>query len=191
MSFSWFAVLFYFFPERGVCLPTVSLWILFVYIEAAIRFKDLKNFHVDLCRPFAAHWWATLCCFYLFILFYSKSCGNLTLSCVPWMQGMLGLVLTMNMSAWCRGIKWCKDYIQESFTTLNWSYFFGVHDFLLFDHIYCKSIQCPVNWKFVHLRLCHCASRNCCDIVKKICFHQLAINFQKTLKIWTVWCVRN
>uniref|UniRef100_A0A3B3C1M8 Macoilin 1 n=1 Tax=Oryzias melastigma TaxID=30732 RepID=A0A3B3C1M8_ORYME len=34
--------------ERGVCLPTVSLWILFVYIEAAIRFKDLKNFHVDL-----------------------------------------------------------------------------------------------------------------------------------------------
>ncbi|XP_077446625.1 macoilin-1 [Stigmatopora argus] len=41
--------------ERGVCLPTVSLWILFVYIEAAVRFKDLKNFHVDLCRPFAAH----------------------------------------------------------------------------------------------------------------------------------------
>lgn len=48
------------FSERGVCLPTVSLWILFVYIEAAIRFKDLKNFHVDLCRPFAAHWWATV-----------------------------------------------------------------------------------------------------------------------------------
>ncbi|XP_051949256.1 macoilin-1-like [Xyrauchen texanus] len=41
--------------ERGVCLPTVCLWILFVYIEAAIRFKDLKHFHVDLCRPFAAH----------------------------------------------------------------------------------------------------------------------------------------
>ncbi|XP_026875805.2 macoilin-1 [Electrophorus electricus] len=41
--------------ERGVCLPTVSLWILFVYIEAAIRFKDLKNFHIGLCRPFAAH----------------------------------------------------------------------------------------------------------------------------------------
>ncbi|XP_061751622.1 macoilin-2 isoform X2 [Nerophis ophidion] len=45
----------YVHTERGVCLPTVSLWILFVYIEAAIRFKDLKNFHVDLCRPFAAH----------------------------------------------------------------------------------------------------------------------------------------
>uniref|UniRef100_A0A8B9KYS2 Macoilin 1 n=1 Tax=Astyanax mexicanus TaxID=7994 RepID=A0A8B9KYS2_ASTMX len=43
------------FSKRGVCLPTVSLWILFVYIEAAIRFKDLKNFHVGLCRPFAAH----------------------------------------------------------------------------------------------------------------------------------------
>ncbi|TRY91536.1 hypothetical protein DNTS_004974 [Danionella cerebrum] len=41
--------------DRGVCLPTVSLWVLFVYIEAAIRFKDLKHFHVDLCRPFAAH----------------------------------------------------------------------------------------------------------------------------------------
>uniref|UniRef100_A0A4W3HZS6 Macoilin-like n=1 Tax=Callorhinchus milii TaxID=7868 RepID=A0A4W3HZS6_CALMI len=41
--------------ERGVCLSTLSLWILFIYIEATIRFKDLKNFHVDLCRPFAAH----------------------------------------------------------------------------------------------------------------------------------------
>lgn len=61
----WPALFVVFFPERGVCLPTVSLWILFVYIEAAIRFKDLKNFHVDLCRPFAAHWWATMC-FYFF-----------------------------------------------------------------------------------------------------------------------------
>ncbi|XP_043573575.1 macoilin-2 isoform X3 [Chiloscyllium plagiosum] len=26
-----------------------------IHTEAAIRFKDLKNFHVDLCRPFAAH----------------------------------------------------------------------------------------------------------------------------------------
>ncbi|KAM8883411.1 macoilin-1 [Synchiropus picturatus] len=41
--------------ERGVCLPTLSLWILFVYTEASIRFRDIKNFHVDLCRPFAAH----------------------------------------------------------------------------------------------------------------------------------------
>lgn len=43
--------------DRGVCLPTVSLWLLFVYIEASVRLKELKNmpFHVDLCRPFAAH----------------------------------------------------------------------------------------------------------------------------------------
>ncbi|XP_023223077.1 macoilin-1-like isoform X2 [Centruroides sculpturatus] len=43
--------------ERGVCLPTISLWLLFVYIEASVRLKELKNlpFHLDLCRPFAAH----------------------------------------------------------------------------------------------------------------------------------------
>lgn len=60
--YHWCLSLYCFPTERGVCLPTVSLWILFVYIEAAIRFKDLKNFHVDLCRPFAAHWWV-LCVF--------------------------------------------------------------------------------------------------------------------------------
>ncbi|XP_078398122.1 macoilin-like isoform X1 [Cetorhinus maximus] len=41
--------------DRGGCLSTLSLWILFIYIEATIRFKDLRNFNVDLCRPFAAH----------------------------------------------------------------------------------------------------------------------------------------
>jgi len=53
--------------EKGICLPTVILWLLFVYVEAAIRLKwsvqeyrlhiDVKNlpFHLDLCRPFAAH----------------------------------------------------------------------------------------------------------------------------------------
>ncbi|XP_051880808.1 macoilin-like [Pristis pectinata] len=41
--------------ERGVCLSTLSLWILFIYIEATFRFKDLRNFNADLCRPFAAH----------------------------------------------------------------------------------------------------------------------------------------
>src|SRR6185437_7524195 len=46
--------------ERGICLPTVSLWLLFVYIEASVRLRELKNlpFHLDLCRPFAAHWYA-------------------------------------------------------------------------------------------------------------------------------------
>jgi len=43
--------------ERGVCLPTVSLWLLFVYIEASVRLREFKSlpFHLDLCRPFAAH----------------------------------------------------------------------------------------------------------------------------------------
>jgi len=50
--------------EKGICLPTVFLWLLFVYIEAAVRLRDYKQlhidlkhlpFHLDLCRPFAAH----------------------------------------------------------------------------------------------------------------------------------------
>ncbi|GLH13953.1 Macoilin [Gryllus bimaculatus] len=43
--------------EKGICLPTVILWLLFVYIEAAVRLRDLRHmpFHLDLCRPFAAH----------------------------------------------------------------------------------------------------------------------------------------
>lgn len=43
--------------ERGICLPTVSLWLLFVYIEGSVRLRELKNlpFNLDLCRPFAAH----------------------------------------------------------------------------------------------------------------------------------------
>lgn len=45
--------------ERGICLPTISLWLLFVYIEASVRLRDFKTmstqFQLDLCRPFAAH----------------------------------------------------------------------------------------------------------------------------------------
>jgi len=43
--------------EKGVCVPTVVLWLLFVYMEAAVRLRDLRHlpFHLDLCRPFAAH----------------------------------------------------------------------------------------------------------------------------------------
>lgn len=50
-------VQFVWHTERGICLPTVSLWLLFVYIEASMRLRELKNlpFHLDLCRPFAAH----------------------------------------------------------------------------------------------------------------------------------------
>nr|CAD7256887.1 unnamed protein product [Timema shepardi] len=45
--------------EKGICLPTIILWLLFVYIEAAVRLRDLRHlpFHLDLCRPFAAHWY--------------------------------------------------------------------------------------------------------------------------------------
>ncbi|CAB3379015.1 Hypothetical predicted protein [Cloeon dipterum] len=43
--------------EKGICLPTIMLWLLFVYVEAAVRFRDVRHipFHLDLCRPFAAH----------------------------------------------------------------------------------------------------------------------------------------
>uniref|UniRef100_A0A914WUY7 Macoilin n=1 Tax=Plectus sambesii TaxID=2011161 RepID=A0A914WUY7_9BILA len=48
--------------DRGVCMPTVSLWLLFLYVEASVRLKDVSAvqrtvfpFTLDLCRPFAAH----------------------------------------------------------------------------------------------------------------------------------------
>ncbi|CAB0030960.1 unnamed protein product [Trichogramma brassicae] len=43
--------------DKGVCVPTVILWLMFLYVEVAIRLKDLRlmPFHLDLCRPFAAH----------------------------------------------------------------------------------------------------------------------------------------
>ncbi|XP_039280202.1 macoilin-1 [Nilaparvata lugens] len=43
--------------EKGICVPTVALWLLFVYMEAAVRLRDVRHlpFHLDLCRPFAAH----------------------------------------------------------------------------------------------------------------------------------------
>ncbi|XP_038058922.1 macoilin-like [Patiria miniata] len=51
-------VQFVWHTDRGICLPTVSLWLLFVYIEASVRLRELRSaipFHLDLCRPFAAH----------------------------------------------------------------------------------------------------------------------------------------
>lgn len=43
--------------DKGICLPTIILWMLFVYLEAGIRWKDTRHMpHLDLCRPFAAHW---------------------------------------------------------------------------------------------------------------------------------------
>ncbi|XP_078145946.1 macoilin [Centroberyx gerrardi] len=41
--------------EKGICISTVSLWILLVYTEASLRLKDLKNSHANLSHLFAAH----------------------------------------------------------------------------------------------------------------------------------------
>ncbi|XP_062324283.1 macoilin-2 [Osmerus eperlanus] len=41
--------------EKGICMSTVSLWILLVYTEASLRLKDLKNSHANLSHLFAAH----------------------------------------------------------------------------------------------------------------------------------------
>ncbi|XP_062293452.1 macoilin [Scomber scombrus] len=42
--------------EKGICISTVSLWILLVYTEASLRLKDLKTSHANLSHLFAAHW---------------------------------------------------------------------------------------------------------------------------------------
>ncbi|CAK6979219.1 macoilin [Scomber scombrus] len=41
--------------EKGICISTVSLWILLVYTEASLRLKDLKTSHANLSHLFAAH----------------------------------------------------------------------------------------------------------------------------------------
>ncbi|KAF7266565.1 macoilin-1 [Rhynchophorus ferrugineus] len=43
--------------DKGICAPTIVLWVLFIYLEAAVRLRDHKHLpgHLDLCRPFAAH----------------------------------------------------------------------------------------------------------------------------------------
>ncbi|CAG0881476.1 unnamed protein product [Cyprideis torosa] len=51
-------VQFVWHTDRGLCLPTICLWLLFIYIEASVRLKEVQRslpFHLDLCRPFAAH----------------------------------------------------------------------------------------------------------------------------------------
>lgn len=47
----------YVFADKGVCLPTLILCTVFVYVEAGVRLRDLRHVpaHLDLCRPFAAH----------------------------------------------------------------------------------------------------------------------------------------
>eukprot|EP00066_Takifugu_rubripes_P006831 XP_003971903.1 PREDICTED: macoilin-like [Takifugu rubripes] len=41
--------------EKGVCISTVSLWLLLVYTEASLRLKDLKTSYTNLSHLFAAH----------------------------------------------------------------------------------------------------------------------------------------
>ncbi|CAL8315491.1 unnamed protein product [Lota lota] len=41
--------------EKGICISTVSLWILLVYTEASLRLKDLKISSANLSHLFAAH----------------------------------------------------------------------------------------------------------------------------------------
>lgn len=44
--------------ERGMCVPTMAMCFLFLYVEVAVRLRDPKTIplSIDLCRPFAAHW---------------------------------------------------------------------------------------------------------------------------------------
>lgn len=52
------AVLDLCFAEKGVCISTVSLWLLLVYTEASLRLKDLKSSYANLSHLFAAHWYS-------------------------------------------------------------------------------------------------------------------------------------
>lgn len=42
--------------EKGICLQTFTVWLIFVYVEATVRIKELKSMpnHLDLCKPMAA-----------------------------------------------------------------------------------------------------------------------------------------
>lgn len=53
-------MLSYVSAEKGICISTVSLWILLVYTEASLRIKDLKTSHANLSHLFAAHWYLNL-----------------------------------------------------------------------------------------------------------------------------------
>ncbi|XP_021329040.1 macoilin isoform X2 [Danio rerio] len=41
--------------EKGICMSTVTLWILLVYMEASLRLKELKSPYANLSHLFAAH----------------------------------------------------------------------------------------------------------------------------------------
>ncbi len=53
-------IISHFSAEKGICISTVSLWVLLVYTEASLRLKDLKTSHANLSHLFAAHWYVDL-----------------------------------------------------------------------------------------------------------------------------------
>ncbi|XP_056620211.1 macoilin isoform X1 [Triplophysa dalaica] len=59
LNYMWHTVpvhlLIYRFAEKGICMSTVTLWILLVYMEASMRLRDLKSPHANLSHLFAAH----------------------------------------------------------------------------------------------------------------------------------------
>ena len=54
-TYVWFQYIFN-NTEKGICLQTFTVWLIFVYVEATVRIKELKNMpsNLDLCRPMAA-----------------------------------------------------------------------------------------------------------------------------------------
>ncbi|XP_030638346.1 macoilin [Chanos chanos] len=41
--------------EKGICVSTLTLWVLLVYAEASVRMRELKTSHTNLSHLFAAH----------------------------------------------------------------------------------------------------------------------------------------
>lgn len=46
--------------DKGFCLPTIVLWLLLLYLEGVVRWRNDNAIpYVDFCRPFAAHWYGS------------------------------------------------------------------------------------------------------------------------------------
>lgn len=60
VQYSSHVIISYVSAEKGICISTVSLWILLVYTEASLRLKDLKTSHANLSHLFAAHWYVDI-----------------------------------------------------------------------------------------------------------------------------------
>ncbi|KAM9704169.1 macoilin-1 [Menidia menidia] len=69
---SYVLIIYIWHTEKGICISTVSLWILLVYMEALLRLKDLSTSHPNISHLLAAHcvgfpvvslWFDTTCYF--------------------------------------------------------------------------------------------------------------------------------